>query len=159
MSDRSSLLRWRLLAAGVMVAAALAILAARLVYIQIIHHDDYLVPLQGSVMVGLRDLRHGSPTEGTSVVIPLSGNELTAIRIPAGIAHGFYLTEPSVVIYSVTEYWNPDEEMGCHWSDPALEFTWKIESEPIVSLRDADLPSLDRLIEQLEPYQALLSEP
>ena len=120
-----------------------------------IRHTDYLIVVQGRSTIGLRDLRHGSPTEGLSGMVHMSGKEITAIWIPPGIAHGFYFPEPSVHLYCMTEYWNPAEEMGCHWSDPILEFIWELNSEPIVSPRDASLPSLHQLLNQLEPYQSL----
>ena len=38
-----------------------------------IRHDDYLATLKGRACVGLRDLRRGSPTEGMSVLVELTG--------------------------------------------------------------------------------------
>jgi dTDP-4-dehydrorhamnose 3,5-epimerase len=90
-------------------------------------HDDYLIVLQGHASIGLRDLRQGSPTEGLAAVVDLRGDALTALGIPHGVAHGFYFHEPSVHIYAVSAYWDPSDELGCHWGrpcarDPVAEF-------------------------------------
>ena len=79
-----------------------------------IRHDDYLIVLRGHASVGLRDLRRSSPTEGMSALIEMKGDELKALTIPHGVAHGFYFHEPTAYIYSVSEYWNLADELGCH---------------------------------------------
>ena len=86
-----------------------------------VRHRDYLTLPYGRAVVGLRDLRQGSRTEGLSVFVELSGDEPASLVIPCGVAHGFYFHEPSLHVYAVTEYWNPDDELGCHWADPELE--------------------------------------
>ena len=120
-----------------------------------IRHADYLLMIGGRVRVGLFDMRRGSRTERQSSTIELRGDDPAALWIPAGVAHGFYFPEASVHFYSMTDYWNPAEEMGCHWQDPDLRLDWRVESEPIVSPRDAGLGSLRALFEQFEPYQSL----
>jgi dTDP-4-dehydrorhamnose 3,5-epimerase len=117
-----------------------------------IRHDDYLLVLKGRASVGLRDLRRDSPTHGMSVVAELSEDPLTAIVIPHGIAHGFYFHEPSLHLYAVSDYWAVDDELACHWSDPALEISWPAEPR-LVSARDAIAPPLRQLIGELELLQ------
>ena len=111
-------------------------------------HDDYLLVLRGRASVGLRDLRPDSTTGGLAAVIELSSQHPRALVIPHGVAHGFYFSEPSLHVYSVTEYWHPDDELGCRWDDPALGIAWPVQ-DPILSARDAALPSLSELSEQL----------
>lgn len=72
-----------------------------------------------------------------------------AVVIPPGVAHGFYFPVPSIHIYSVTEYWDPADELGCQWSDPELGIPWDVRN-PQISPRDAALPSLEALLETLE---------
>jgi dTDP-4-dehydrorhamnose 3,5-epimerase len=117
-----------------------------------IEHDDYLVILDGRASIGLRDLRRGSPTEGLAVVIEMSGDLLTALTIPPGVAHGFFFHEPSIHLYAVSEYWDPADELGCHWADQALEITWP-EATAILSERDTLLPPLSELLKLIPPYQ------
>jgi dTDP-4-dehydrorhamnose 3,5-epimerase len=71
-----------------------------------------------------------------------------AISIPPGVAHGFYFNEDSLHVYAVSHYWRLADELGCRWDDPGLGIAWTHETAHI-SQRDADLPSLPELIEEL----------
>lgn len=113
-----------------------------------LRHWDYLVLVQGSVVVGLRDLRRESPTFGLAVAVEMSDACLAALTVPPGVAHGFYFHKPSLHVYGVTHYWEVDDELGCRWDDPALEIPWSVTAARI-SPRDADLPSLSGLMMQL----------
>jgi dTDP-4-dehydrorhamnose 3,5-epimerase len=111
-------------------------------------HDDYLTVIHGRATIGVRDLREASPSEGAAACVELSGEHPTAISIPHGVAHGFYFHQPSTHIYSVSRYWDLADELGCRWDDPALEIPWP-QREAQISPRDAALPSLDALLEEL----------
>ncbi|HEY3026602.1 MAG TPA: dTDP-4-dehydrorhamnose 3,5-epimerase family protein [Pyrinomonadaceae bacterium] len=111
-------------------------------------HADYLILLRGRAVIGLRDLRSGSPTESMSALVEMQGTKLHALTIPPGVAHGFYFPEPSAHLYAVTEYWDPKDELGCHWADAELEINWPMTA-PVISARDAGLPSLRELVESL----------
>ncbi len=113
-----------------------------------IKHFDYLVLLSGHATVGLRDLRRDSTTEGLTAKIEMHGDDLHTLTIPPGVAHGFYFHEPSTHIYGVSEFWDGQDELGCHWADPALEINWP-NASPVISARDAALPSLRELVESL----------
>lgn len=116
-------------------------------------HDDYLLVAAGRMTVGLSDLRTESPHFGRGWVLDLSVHEPRAVVIPVGVAHGFQFTEPSTHVYAVSEYWNPNDELGCMWNDPGLAIDWP--REPLtISDRDRALPSLAQLLEQLEPHQS-----
>jgi dTDP-4-dehydrorhamnose 3,5-epimerase len=119
-----------------------------------VRHDDYLTVLKGRAFVGLRDLRRDSPTEELSVLVELTEDPLTALVIPHGVAHGFYFPEPSLHLYAVTNYWDVDDELACHWADPDLEIFWPAEPTN-VSERDASAQSLAELLDELEPLQPL----
>ena len=119
-----------------------------------LRHGDYLVVVQGRAFVGLRDLREGSPTFGLAALVETSGDRLQALSIPPGVAHGFYFHEPSIHVYAVTHYWDPADELGCNWADPALEIPWPVK-EAAVSPRDADAQPLSALMERLAPHQPI----
>ena len=119
-----------------------------------IRHDDYLTVPLGRAAVGLRDLREGSPTEGLAAVVELDGERPAALVIPHGVAHGFYFHEPSLHVYAVSEYWDPEDELGCHWADPELEIPWPSPTA-LVSDRDAASPALRVLMRELAPSQPL----
>jgi dTDP-4-dehydrorhamnose 3,5-epimerase len=119
-----------------------------------IRHDDYLTVPFGRAVVGLRDLRRGSPTEGLAATVELGRDAPAGLVIPHGVLHGFYFPEESMHVYAVTEYWDPNDELGCHWADPDLQIPWPV-SEAHLSERDAQSQSLTELLAELEPSQPL----
>jgi dTDP-4-dehydrorhamnose 3,5-epimerase len=119
-----------------------------------VKHADYLILLRGRATIGLRDLRIGSPTESMTALVEMQGTKLHALTIPYGVAHGFYFHEPSAHLYAVSEYWNKQDELGCRWADPELEINWP-DVAPLISERDAELPSLRELVESLPHGQQI----
>ena len=117
-------------------------------------HADYLAVVEGTATVGLRDLRRDSPTEGRSLTIEVGGERLTGLSIPRGVAHGFLFHARAMHIYSVDRYWDPEDEMGCHWEDPGLEIDWPYAPSS-VSARDARAGPLNELLARLEPFQPI----
>lgn len=115
-------------------------------------HTDYLIQTQGRALVALRDLRRGSPTAGLITLLEAEGGRLEGILIPPGVAHGIYFRTRSTQILAVTEYWNPDDEMGCHYADPALKIPWP-SNAPILSERDRNLPPLSGILDQIPPWR------
>ena len=109
-------------------------------------HFDCLVVPAGRMRLGLCDLRQKSSTYRLGSTLDLAASE--AILIPPGVAHGFFFPEPSIHVYAVTTYWDPEDELGCHWADPELGIPWHI-TEPVLSARDAGLPSFTRLMETM----------
>lgn len=100
-------------------------------------HVDYIAAVHGGIVAALIDLRIGSPAEGKAVLLVLRASPPTAVVIPAGVGHGFFSPERSVVMYGVSAYWDPDDEFGVRWDDSALGIPWPPEtSEAIVSGRD-----------------------
>src|SRR5262249_12885831 len=106
-----------------------------------VQHDDYLVVLQGRMLLGLHDLRDASPTAGCSALVELATSTSQVAFVPHGVAHGFYFPEPTYHVYGVTHYWDPADELGCRWDDPELAIPWP-RIAPTLSPRDAGLPSL-----------------
>jgi dTDP-4-dehydrorhamnose 3,5-epimerase len=114
------------------------------VHVHAVHHD-YLTVLSGRLLLGLRDIRESSPTVGMTVMLTLTPQVPRVISVPPGIAHGFYYPEPAVHLYSVSEFWNTDDEMGCRWDDPSLGMAWPTEN-PVLSERDRTAGSLEAMI-------------
>jgi len=110
-------------------------------------HADYLCLVEGSMLLGLHDARAGSPTQGEARFLQLSGETLQAVRIPVGVAHGFYFPVPALLVYGLSSYWDPADELGCRFDDPALGLAWP-DSEPLLSPRDRQAGS----------YAAMLAE-
>ncbi len=119
-----------------------------------LQHDDYLVVAQGRAAIGLRDLREGSPTEGVATAWEASGDDLAAIVIPAGVAHGFWFHTRALHVYAVTRAWDPEDELACRWDDPDLAIPWP-RGSPQLSERDAAAPPLRDLLRRLKPRQPI----
>lgn len=108
------------------------------------HHADYLAAVHGRVLVAAVDLRIGSPTESAVLLVELTADEPRGLFIPAGVGHGFYSHAESVLMYGVSAYWDPTDELGVRWDDPALGIPWPREAAgvAIVSERDSAFPLL-----------------
>jgi dTDP-4-dehydrorhamnose 3,5-epimerase len=50
--------------------------------------------------------------------------------------------------YKVTELYDPDDEIGVIWNDPALAIDWPVE-RPFLSAKDSSLPRLSEVIRLL----------
>jgi dTDP-4-dehydrorhamnose 3,5-epimerase len=118
-----------------------------------VKHTDYLMMASGVMALGLRDLRRASPTHGLTALIELNAERPSAVVLPPGVAHGFSFVEPSVHIYAVSEFWDKEDELACHWADPEIGIPWPLR-EPQLSRRDREagpLAEMIRLYESKEP--------
>jgi len=106
-----------------------------------LHQADYWYVVAGTVRVVLHDLRTGSPTRGTTMVVQLTGSSHRAVYIPPGVAHGFAAITDIVLWYMVDGYYNPDDELGVAWDDPDLDVDWGV-GQPVISERDRNNPRL-----------------
>lgn len=108
-------------------------------------HTDYLTMVQGGMSLGLKDLREGSPTQNLAATVQLSAQNPQVVIIPPGVAHGFWFEASSIFLYSVSEYWDIKDELGCKFNDPELGFGWE-NLKPNLSKKDQLLPSLASLV-------------
>lgn len=116
-------------------------------------HDDYVVCVSGHVTFGLRDLRRGSPTENLSAFVELYGSSVAALVIPAGVTHGNFHHDATLLVVGVTRYWDPiNDEIDCHWADPELELEWPGVPTRL-SEKDAAAPPLTDVLKRLENVQ------
>ncbi|MEA2720215.1 MAG: dTDP-4-dehydrorhamnose 3,5-epimerase [Candidatus Eremiobacteraeota bacterium] len=114
-----------------------------------VRHADYVVPIAGTLVVGLCDLREESASFKTSRIVELSSERPALLKIPPGIAHGFCFLDEMTFSYGVTSYWDPvEDELGCRWDDPGLDLQWPVTS-PLLSARDAAAQPLAVLLEEL----------
>lgn len=99
------------------------------------------------------DVRVGSPTFGKWAGLLLSAKEQNQIYIPAGFAHGFAaLTDTVQFLYKCGDFYDPADERGILWNDPALGISWGI-SEPLISEKDGRyLPLASTALENLPRY-------
>jgi dTDP-4-dehydrorhamnose 3,5-epimerase len=112
---------------------------------------EYYVLLRGRTTIGFRDVRRGSPTEGRVGLVESSGDRLSALITPPGVAHGIYFHEPSVLLIGTTAYWSPRDELGCHWADPGLAIPWPFTTARL-SERDGAWPGLRAIADRLPAW-------
>jgi dTDP-4-dehydrorhamnose 3,5-epimerase len=116
-----------------------------------LHQADYWYVPFGMARVVLHDLREGGPTDGYTQCLDLSGDNHKGVYIPPGVAHGFAALTDMVITYLVDGYYNPQDELGVAWNDPAVAADWGIEA-PILSARDQTNPLRADLPDGRRPY-------
>lgn len=121
-----------------------------------IRHRDYLVVLQGRMSVGLFDIRPQSPTQRHAAMVTLAGEPLSALRVPVGVMHGFYVHEPTIYLYGVDAYFDAADELSCHWADPRLSLTWPCAA-PVLSERDSRAGTLEHVEAQYRATTAAVA--
>lgn len=95
--------------------------------------------ISGEVYDVVIDMRKNSPSFGQSFGTLLSAENKRQMWIPAGFAHGFYVTSDSAeFVYKCTEYYAPEYEESVLWNDPALAIEWPIPAggKPLLSAKD-----------------------
>ncbi len=93
------------------------------------------------------DLRLSSPTFGHWVGTTLSDKNKLQLWVPAGFAHGFYVTSKSAeFVYKCTDYYAPEFEQSLAWDDPDLNIKWPIKADklPLLSTKDKDALSFKK---------------
>jgi dTDP-4-dehydrorhamnose 3,5-epimerase len=73
-------------------------------------------------------------------MLTLDAAEPMAITIPPGVCHGFYFPVPSTLVYAVSAYWNPRDELGCRFDCAELGLQWP-GAAPRLSDRDREAGS------------------
>ena len=108
-----------------------------------VRHTDLLSIVDGSMVLGLKDLRVGSPTYNRAERLTMTP-ETGLVMIPPGVGHGFYFTERATFLNAVSHEWSKEDELGCRWDDPDLDINWGC-SDPIISERDTLAGTLSEL--------------
>lgn len=98
--------------------------------------------IRGEVWDVAVDLRANSPTYLQWHAEKLSADNLNALLIPEGFAHGFQTLTPSAeLIYLHSAPYSPELEAGLNTNDPALAIAWPLAISEI-SDRDQSHPIL-----------------
>jgi dTDP-4-dehydrorhamnose 3,5-epimerase len=124
-----------------------------------LHQADYWYVPFGHARVVLHDLREGSPTDGATQMLDLGEvdggpNNHLGVYIPPGVAHGFASITDMTITYLVDSYYNPSDELGVAWDDPAIAADWGI-SDPILSERDKANPARADIAPQWRAHASL----
>ena len=102
----------------------------------------------GEVLDVIVDLRRWSPTFGKHYSCRLDDKQHKLLYVPEGMAHGFLALRDSMFVYKCTEFYHRESEAGILWNDPDLGIDWGIV-DPILSKKDAGLPSFKEAMEKL----------
>ena len=100
---------------------------------------DYWHLVAGEITAALVDVRPDSPTRGNAMCIELTAARPQALLIPTGILHGFHARTDVLLMYLLDQEYDPADELGVRWDDPALRLptSWYALSSPVLSPRDA----------------------
>ena len=91
------------------------------------------------------DIRPGSSTFGKWVAARLTSDDFRQMFVPPGFAHGFcVLSDSAEIAYKCTDFYDPKDEIGIRWNDPAVGIAWPLK-DPLLSAKDASLPTLSEL--------------
>jgi dTDP-4-dehydrorhamnose 3,5-epimerase len=109
---------------------------------QLEHTQGKLVRVSsGEVFDVAVDMRASSETFGQAVGVLLSAENKRQLWVPAGFAHGFYVTSTSAeFVYKCTDYYYPQSEVSLSYNDSALGIDWPLVNgqAPSLSAKDAE---------------------
>jgi dTDP-4-dehydrorhamnose 3,5-epimerase len=104
--------------------------------------------VRGEIFDVAVDVRPRSVTFGRWVGVHLSETDFRQLFVPPGFLHGFcVLSDAAEVEYKCTEPYDRADEIGARWDSAGID--WPVK-EPLLSPRDAGLPSLADLRRTLE---------
>jgi len=95
--------------------------------------------ISGEVYDVAIDMRKNSSSFGKAFGTLLSAENKRQMWVPAGFAHGFYVTSESAeFVYKCTDYYAPEFEESVLWNDPDLAIDWPIPAgeKPLLSAKD-----------------------
>lgn len=91
---------------------------------------------KGAIFDVIVDLQPDSATYCQWFGATLSEGNRYMLYAPKGFAHGYLtLQDNTEVFYHVSEFYNPEHELGVRWDDPVFHIIWP---EPVVLISSKD---------------------
>jgi dTDP-4-dehydrorhamnose 3,5-epimerase len=105
------------------------------------HQENKVVSCsRGALYDVILDLRPESPKYRRWQAFTLTAENLDALFIPGGCAHGFLTTEDDTVVrYEISDYYVPESARGLRFDDPAFSIEWP-GPPAVISARDLAFP-------------------
>lgn len=109
------------------------------------HEEEKLVScIRGKIYDVIIDLRPNSPTYCQWLATELSAENFKMLYVSKGFAHGFQtLSDNTVVIYQMSEFYHPQSERGARWNDPLFGIKWPIK-KIVISSKDKRHPLIKK---------------
>ena len=84
--------------------------------------------VRGALYDAIVDLRPNSPTYRKWFGAELTADNRFMMYVPRGCAHAMLtLSDGAEAIYLVSAFYEPEQERGVRWNDPAIGIKWPIE--------------------------------
>lgn len=113
--------------------------------------EKLILCLVGRIFDVIVDLRPDSKTVGNWAGIELSGDNLTTVVLPKGVAHGFQTLVPATkVFYALTSTYDQKSARSLNHADPDLGIGWPLPVSKI-SNKDRNGLSLNEAITANRP--------
>jgi dTDP-4-dehydrorhamnose 3,5-epimerase len=104
----------------------------------------YVTCVRGVVLDVIVDIRVGSPSFGRWESVRLDDTDRQAVFLSEGLGHAFTaLSDEATVIYLCSAPYAPGREHGVHPLDPEIGIAWPVDTEPVLSGKDAAAPTLE----------------
>ena len=119
-----------------------------------IHYADvppgqakYVTCVAGAILDVVVDLRAGSPSFGKWEAVQLDAGTRRAVFLAEGLGHAFMaLTDDATALYLCSTPYAPGREHGVDPRDPAIGIAWPLDTEPVLSEKDAAAPTLEEAL-------------
>jgi len=104
----------------------------------------YVTCVSGAILDVIVDVRAGSPSFGRWESIRLDDTDRQAVFLSEGLGHAFTaVSDEATVVYLCSAPYAPGREHGVNPLDPEIGIAWPVDTEPVLSGKDAAAPTLE----------------
>ena len=93
--------------------------------------------MYGEIFFVVADMRKDSDQYLKWQAFTLTSDNRHQVLVPPGFANGHYVISAHCIFhYKMSEYYDPENEIGVKWNDPKLNINWPAK-DPILSQKDS----------------------